>query len=145
MFSGAQSRRPPSPRATLLIAAVAFAVGCGFGLDALRFELHSVPTTGTVVSRDIRTYTVQFLIDGRPIQFESAMPSARGSGRSRIAIGRHVPVRYDPLSPDHARVAGVNLWFFPLSMMFVGATAAIGALQRARQQGGWVSDADQGS
>ena len=128
-----QDRRPPSPRAVLLIAGVTFAVGCGFGLDALRFAMSSVSTTGTIVARGDRTYTVQFAMDGRPRRFESGLPSKRGFARSRIAVGNPVPVRYDPFAPEDARVAGANLWFFPLAMMFIGATAFVGAL-RARAQ-----------
>jgi hypothetical protein len=129
-----QDRRPPSPRAVLLIAGVTFAVGCGFGLDALRFAMRSVSTTGTIVARGERTYTVQFALDGRPLRFESAMPSTRGFARSRITVGNPVPVRYDPIAPEDARVAGARLWFFPLAMMFIGVTACVGALRTRAQE-----------
>jgi Protein of unknown function (DUF3592) len=132
--SDGQNGHPPSARAVLLIAGLAFAVGCGVGLDALRFAMRSVSTTGTIVDRGERTYTVQFALDGRPVRFESGMPSTKGFARSRITIGNQVPVRYDPLAPEDARVAGAKLWFFPFAMMSIGVTAGVGALRTLAQE-----------
>jgi hypothetical protein len=122
----------PSRRFLVLLGVAILAVGAYFGISALRFVAASVPATGVIVARGGSTYTVRFEVDGRPVQFDSRMPTSKGFARSKIQVGNEVEVRYDPDAPEKARVAGSALWFFPLAMTFIGVVAIASGFLRLR-------------
>jgi hypothetical protein len=131
-FPGIHPAQARNARLTVLLGVVAFVVGAYFGLAALRFVGKSVPTTGIIVDRGGSTYTVQFEVEGRNVQFESDMPTTKGFARSQIQVGKEVEVRYVPSAPSEARVAGSKLWAFPLAMMFIGLVGIAGGLAKSR-------------